>query len=192
MSSDFPNLKLIILGCRSRNQLSQFKLYEHFYGYGMSIVLRYCSQEPEAMEVLNDGFLKVFKKIEYYNDDFPFKLWLRRILINTAIDYYRKKIKEPMHLNLVSEDYNFGAEMPLPEIAPEADLLPIVQQLPTAYRMVFNLYVMEEYKHHEIAEMLDISVGTSKSNLARAKNKLRELLARSITQSSEQIKSKAL
>lgn len=175
MGNENINIRLIVNGCREKNPNSQRKLYEHFYGYGMSIALRYAKNFPEAEEVFNDAFLRIFKNIDKYDPQYPFKTWLRRVVINTAIDYYRKSKRfrdlfsaEPL------PDIETEAAIPL-EIGPEDDLLPILQQLPPAYRMVFNLYVMEEYKHHEIAEQLNISVGTSKSNLARAKVKLREL-----------------
>lgn len=170
------NLKLLLEGCLRNNRNSQRKLYEHFYGYGMNICLRYARNREEALEMLNDGFLKVFGKLNYYDPAYPFKGWLRRILINAAIDYHRLHHKQPPHLELLDAGALADDEAPLPTISPDEDLLPIIQQLPPGYRMVFNLYVMEGYKHHEIAELLGISVGTSKSNLLRAKEKLRILL----------------
>lgn len=169
------NLQLLIEGCRKNNRQSQRRLYEHFYGYGMNICLRYAKDKEEAEEMLNDGFLKALLNIERYDPDYPFRAWLRKILVNSAIDYYRKYQK--YHLNFstdeiidVADDSSF-----LPSIDKDDDVLPIIQELPRAYRMVFNLYVFEGYKHHEIAELLNISTGTSKSNLARAKAKLRTL-----------------
>lgn len=173
---DNINLTLLIKGCQKGNRNSQRKLYQHFYGYGMNLCLRYAKSRDEALEMLNDGFLKVLTNLHKYDSNYPFKGWLRRILINAAIDYYRAHQKYPSFVDLQAAGEIADEAIPLPEVVSGQDMLPIVQQLPPAYRMVFNLYVMEGYKHHEIATMLDISVSTSKSNLARAKKKLKQLL----------------
>ena len=140
----------------------------------MGICLRFSKCKEAAEEILNDAFLKVFQNIDKYKNEFPFRPWLRRILINSAIDYYRehqnyiKGIFFRDMTDIISEDAVV--------ITTDEGYLPIVQQLPPAYRRVFNLYVLEEYKHREIAEKLSITVGTSKSNLARAKVKLHAIL----------------
>ncbi|MDX1942943.1 MAG: sigma-70 family RNA polymerase sigma factor [Saprospiraceae bacterium] len=170
------NLNLILEGCRRGNRNSQRKLYEHFYGYAMNICLRYGKNREEALEILNDGFLKALTNLDKYDPNYPFKGWLRRILVNTAIDYHRKNHKLPIILELSSSADLFEEDMPLSEISPDEDMLPILQELSPEYRLVFNLFVMEDYKHHEIAELLGISVSTSRSNLARAKEKLRAIL----------------
>lgn len=173
MESKEINIRLIIEGCREGNSQSQRKLYQHFYGYGMSFAFRYSKDKIEAEEIYNDAFLRIFKNIDKYDSSYPFKVWMRKVVIHSAVDYFRKFKK---HNQVISQDSLFEyADPTLPIIDKSDDVLPIVQQLPPAYRMVFNLYVMEEYKHQEIAEMLDISIGTSKSNLARAKNKLKTL-----------------
>ena len=187
MDSDNVNLQLLIEGCRNKNRHSQRRLYEHFYGYGMSVALRYCENREEALEIVNDSFLKVFNRLHQYDPSFPFKAWFRKILINSSIDYFRKYQKHPKFFELDEIGDLKDAKSTRYNISPEDDMLPIVQKLPPAYRMVFNLYVMEEYKHHEIAAMLDISVGTSKSNLARAKVKLRELLLRKENNPTKQV-----
>jgi RNA polymerase sigma-70 factor (ECF subfamily) len=180
------NIKKVIKGCLKGQLNSQRKLYEHFYGYGMSITLRYCKNREEAVEVLNDAFLKVFKSLSKYNPDYPFQVWFRKILLNCTIDYHRKYHKFPILMDI--EDYSdlHSEEMALPNFSLNEDVLPIIQQLSPAYRMVFNLYVMEEYSHKEIAKILNITVGTSKSNLMRAKRNLRNLLT------DEQIKNKKI
>ncbi len=178
MSNDKIKLELLLKGCRAGNRLSQKTLYKHYYGYAMSIALRYCKQKEEAHEILNDGFLKIFNNLDKYDSTYPFKPWLSKVIVNAAIDYYKKHHKQTKILTLpLNEDIQVAdSESNLVMINADDDMLPIIQALPPAYRMVFNLYVMEEYKHHEIAEALDISVGTSKSNLARAKEKLRILI----------------
>jgi len=187
MDNDNINLQLLLEGCRNKNRQSQRKFYEHFYGYGMSVALRFGENREEALEIVNDSFLKVFNRLDQYDTSFPFKAWFRKILINSSIDYFRKFHKHPKHLEM-SEIGDLKDSKILHSISAEDDMLPVVQKLPPAYRMVFNLYVMEDYKHHEIAEILNISVGTSKSNLARAKVKLREMIINKRNNSSKQIK----
>ncbi len=165
-----------IEGCRRGNHNSQRSLYEQYYGYGLSICLRYAYNREEALEILNDAFLKVFSKVDQYNLEQPFKPWLRRILIHSVIDYHRAKHKFPIPIDIESVYYLESDELPMPVLSPNEDALPLVQALPPQYRMVFNLYVMEEYDHREIAAMLGISESTSRANLGRAKQKLREML----------------
>ena len=172
------NFKLIIENCRKGDRNSQRVLYEHYYGYAMQICLRYTSNKEEAMEVLNDGYLKIFQKIDRYDPDLPFKNWIRRIFTNAAIDHFRKNQKRPRFTDLEEVGEPVDESVGFVEVSSEVDILPILQKLSPRYRIVFNLYVMEEYKHHEIAELLGISVGTSKSNLLRAKHKLVSLLSR--------------
>jgi RNA polymerase sigma factor (sigma-70 family) len=176
MSDADQNLRVLLEGCRKCNRNSQRRLYEHFYGYAMSICLRYTTNRGEALEVLNDAFLKVFTKIDQYDPAFPFKGWLRRVLIHTAIDQFRKS-KPPRHEELSAALQLPDAEIPMPFLSPEEDVLPVLQALSPAYRVVFNLYVLEEYSHNEIAELLGITPGASRSNLTRACEKLRTLLA---------------
>lgn len=178
MKADEINLQLVIEGCRNDNPHSQRKLYEHFYGYGMSICLRYAKNDKQAEEILNDGFLHVFRHLDQYDPDFPFKYWLRQILINAAVDYFRRHQRYYRMFRTEAALEKTPEEGYAPVIDNEDDVLPILQKLPPAYRLVFNLYVIDEYKHHEIAQLLGISVGTSKSNLARAKASLRRLLSK--------------
>lgn len=176
MQKEPSNLGLIIAGCQKGNRASQERLYKYFHPYGMSISLRYAKNRLEAREILNESFLKVFTKLDHYDKKQAFKYWLRRIIINTAIDYYRKHQKAPSYMTIDS-DLQIADDTTIDiEIEESINTLPIIQQLPPAYRIVFNLYVMEGYKHQEIAEQLGISVNTSKSNLARAKHKLKELI----------------
>jgi len=174
MSESNINIRLLIEGCRKNNRASQRKLYEHFYGYGINIALRYTKNTIEAEEILNDAFLNVFLNLDKYDSQYPFKPWLRKILINSAIDYFRKFQKHQLTFTTEEVPEQIDLESST-TVGSEEDVLPIIQQLSPKYRMVFNLYVIEGYKHHEIADMLQISVGTSKSNLARAKKKLKEL-----------------
>jgi RNA polymerase sigma factor (sigma-70 family) len=189
MPDNDKHLMLLLDGTRRGERNAQRKLYEHFYGYGLSICLRYAQQRAEAVEILNDAFLKVFTKIDRYDNSLPFKPWLRRILIHTAIDHLRAGIR-PIHVDLNAAPPLYADEGPMPMLSPAEDALPYIQQLPPGYRMVFNLYVMEEYDHREIAEMLGISEATSRSNLARAKEKLREMLQQKKGKDTKQTASK--
>jgi len=183
MPNEELNLTLILQGCRRGNRNSQRKLYEHFHGYGLNICLRYAKNREEAVEILNDAFLKTFTNLDKYDVAFPFKGWLRRILINSAIDYHRKNSKLVKCLEINAAREVAHEEMPMPTLSPNEDVLPILQKLSPEYRLVFNLFVMEDYKHHEIAALLGISVSTSRSNLVRAKQKLRILLEKKSSKS---------
>lgn len=171
---NLPELPDLLAGCLRNHRQSQELLYRQFYSYAMSVCLRYAPSRELALEVLNDGFLKVFTRLDQYDPAQPFKGWLRRILINAAIDHYRQEVR---HQHEDVEQLN------TPSVAADAytqlayeDLLALVKQLSPVYRLVFNLYVMDGFTHEEIAEQLGISVGASKSNLARAREKLRLLL----------------
>lgn len=180
--SNAPNtlaLSDLLAGCLRSHRQSQEQLYRQFYSYAMSVCLRYSPSRESAVEVLNDGFLKVFTHLDQYNPAQPFKGWLRRILVNTAIDHYRQEVRhqqtelvDESRYVLVSESVDACSQLA------HEDLLRLIQCLSPAYRLVFNLYVMDGFTHDEIAAQLGISVGASKSNLARARENLRQLLKR--------------
>lgn len=174
------HLELLIEGCKQSNRASQLRLYEHFYSYGMGVCLRFCKSRDEALEIVNDGFLKAFTKIEQFDVEQAFKPWLRRIFINASIDYYRKyhKLQDTLEVAFIKEKEGSTYNEALDNLAYE-DLLLILQKLSPAYRLVFNLYVVESFTHQEIAEKLNISVGTSKSNLAKARKKIKSMLGAS-------------
>ena len=178
MDTEYNETLIVLLrGCLKEDRTSQKMLYQHFYGYAMSVCLRYCKNRDEALEVLNDGFMKVFTRIGKYDPERSFKGWIRKIMIHTALDHYRKHLKyyETKSLdiqNLTDLSYNDNA---LNRLAYE-DLLDMVQKLSPAYRTVFNLHAIDGYTHEEIAEMLAISAGTSKSNLFKARANLQEMI----------------
>ena len=177
MQNKISKLKNIIFACKQGNELAQQQLYKDLYSYGMSICIRYADRREEAYEMLNDGFYKVFTKIDKYDLEFPFRPWFKVVMVNAAIDYQRRK-KNFYTDKLEEVQTALVDDFDIEERLVYEDLLDIVQQLPPAYRTVFNLYVMEGYKHHEIAEKLNISVGASKSNLHKAKQKLKALMAK--------------
>ena len=171
--------KNLILRCQKGQRNSEKDLYEHFFGYAMSIALRYSQGYDEAIEILNDSFIKVFKKIKDYSD-LSFKGWLRRIVINTASDHYRKNKKHMYHQDIESgEAITMVYEENIYDRISYEELLELIQKLPPSYRNTFCMYVIDGYKHEEIADMLNVSVGTSKSNLHRARTHLKEMLMKS-------------
>lgn len=176
---DEPELENVLNGCRQRDRRSQQALYQLYFAYGMSICIRYAQHEQEAKAVLNDGFLKVFLNIKRYDTAQPFKPWFRRILINTALNHIKKQKRFKMEVSMEEAGHVPSPEEILSRIGYQ-DLMAIVQSLSTAYRTVFNLYVIDGYKHEEIAKELGISVGTSKSNLTRARAKLQELVLKKL------------
>lgn len=168
----------MLRGCLQQDREAQRKLYKHFFGYALSICARYSQNLEEAKEVLNDGFMKVFTRLKQYDPHKPFKLWLRRIMINTALDNYRHNLRTYHLQNLETAEPEADPYDVVQQINYEY-LISLVQRLSPAYRAVFNLFVIDGYNHEEISRMLSISVGTSKSNLAKARANLREALKKS-------------
>lgn len=137
--------------------------------------MRYAKDKEEAVELVNDGFMRVFTNIHKYEGSKPFKPWLNTIMINTSIDHYRKQIKRMEMEELNAQHEIEDKENILSHIHYE-ELIKMVQQLSVAYRTVFNLFAIDGYSHEEIASMLSISTGTSKSNLFKAREQLKKML----------------
>lgn len=152
-----------------------------FYAYGMSITLRYADSREKAATILNDAFMKVFDNIKKYRSDRPFKPWLRQIIINTAINQYHKDKSRLERIEMDLNENHIASDEKILSGISYGEIIEMVQQLTPAYRTVFNLYVIEGYTHEEIAEMLNIAVGTSKSNLSKAKRNLRSILEKNLT-----------
>lgn len=169
------NLAKILAGCRRRSRKEQQALYKHFYGYGMSIGFRYAKNEASAISILNDSFLKVFDRIDKFDADRPFKPWFRQIVVNTSIDYVKKENKLQMHTDIDEVNDLSDREDILSRIGYK-ELIGMVQSLSLAYRTVFNMHVIDGFKHEEIANKLGITIGTSKSNLSKARQKLQLLV----------------
>lgn len=176
----------IIDGCIAGERRSQQRVYELFYGKMMAVCLRYTKNHDQAKDILQDGFIKVFRSMEKFNREGSFEGWIRRIMVNTAIDYFRRAKNAYLLLGEERSIEDFGDQDEEDTIEDEAaeevldlkpaDVINAMQKLTPAYRTVFNLYVFEEMTHKEIAEMLGINIGTSKSNLAKAKHNLKKLL----------------
>lgn len=167
----------IIEGCRNNDRLCQKNIYQHYYGYCMGISLRYVSDREDALEIINSAFVKVFMNIDRYNLEMPFKPWIRRILVNCAIDHLRIKKRIREHADM-EQTTHVGEMETISSGLNYEEILKLIHKLSPAYRTVFNLFVIEGYKHEEIAEMLGISTGTSKSNLFKAKAQLRVALTK--------------
>lgn len=155
---------------------SQDRLYREFYAYALTICRRYSRNREEAIEILNDGFVKIFTRLNRFTKGLSFKSWLRKIMINSAIDYFRRNEKHYHTLDVSYVQYESSSDVNVLDKLSEQEIIDAIQRLPPSYRMVFNLHVIEGYKHEEIAHELNISIGTSKSNLAIARNKLRRML----------------
>lgn len=177
-------LNLQIRGCALNQRESQKKLYNSFYGYAMSICDRYTSREEDASEILNDGFLKVFKEIHHFTPSYTdvvssFKGWLRKIMVYTAIDHFRKNNKHKNVTELDTAIIHLPAEdeTAVDKISYD-EIIRFIQELSPAYRTVLNLFVVDGFSHDEISKQLGISIGTSKSNLAKARKQLQKILFR--------------
>ncbi|WP_289047621.1 RNA polymerase sigma factor [Carboxylicivirga marina] len=167
------NLNDIIKGCQKGKASAQKQLYHTFAAKMFAVCMRYCKDKTEAEDCLQEGFIKVFNNIDKYGFKGSFEGWIRRIMVNTVIEVYRKKQPEllvdefPLLAEDVTEDVNDASFS-------HDELLIMIQELPPKYKLVFNLYVMEGLSHAEIAETSGISIGTSKSNLARARQWLKK------------------
>ena len=169
------NLDSVITACIDQNSQAQRTLIKLFLGYAKSICLRYSSNEQEVEEIINDGFLKIFTNLSKYDTTQPFKAWLRTIMVNTAIDYYRSNKKYLMQIAIDEVEVADFDDDIISKLSTD-EIMKLVQKLSPTYRMVFMLYVVEGYKHREIAERLGIQEGTSKSNLQDARLKLQEMI----------------
>ena len=175
-------LKLAIEGCVLNDRLSQKRIYTSFYNYAMSICSIYISNYEDSVEILNDGFLKIFKEIYRYQPAYAdhvlsFKGWLRKIMLYTSIDHFRKSQKHRFIKELDSEVIQFSAadEDALDRIS-HNEIVKSMQKLTPGYRIIFNLFIIENFSHEEISKRLGISIGTSKSNLARGRKQLQKIL----------------
>ncbi len=164
-------LDQLIKRCKKKNAQAQEQLYRLYSSKLFSICLKYSSDVSSAEDTLQDAFITIFDKIGQYKNQGSFEGWIKRVTINTALQKYRKQ----KVFDIINEEQIEEVEVEVDEEEISMDyLLEIIQQLPDRYRLVFNLYVLDGYSHKEVSEMLEISVGTSKSNLARARNILKE------------------
>lgn len=174
----------LIAGCANGDNRSQKKVFETFYGKMLVVCLRYTNGVDEAKDVLQDGFIKVFDKIGKFDGKGSLEGWIRRVIVNTAIDTIRKnksnmftsfedqerKLSDTIEEETIENEFEFSAN----------DVMEALHQISPAYRTVFNLYILEGHTHKEIAHKLGISDGTSKSNLAKAKQRIKTVLTTKI------------
>jgi RNA polymerase sigma-70 factor (ECF subfamily) len=166
---------LLIKACIANDQLAQNQLFKIYFGYAKSICLRYSSNEEDAKDILNLGFMKVFKSLPKYENRYPFKGWLRTIMVNTALNHYRDTKKFRQEIDLDGSESVVYDENVLSQLAAE-EILALVKQLPPAYRSVFMMHVVDGYTHREIAEIVGINEGTSRSNFSKARMKLQVMI----------------
>ena len=169
----------LIKGCIDGNRRMQEALYNRFSPRMYAVCLRYAGNAEEAEDILQEGFIKIFKKLDTFRSEGSFEGWIRRIFVNTAIEHFRRK----RYLQTVSEKEENtieGKDISVLDKLAAKDILALIKELSPGYRTVFNMYVVEGYTHKEIADMLGISEGTSKSQLSRAKVILQGLVKKHI------------
>jgi RNA polymerase sigma-70 factor (ECF subfamily) len=170
----------IIEGCIAGKRSAQSALYRQFSSVMMAVCIRYAQNQDEAEDILQEAFLKIFQNINTYRNEGSFEGWMKRIIINHALNYYRRNRKMPFlediaHIN--ERDIQDQDESAISHIPVSAEqLVVLIQKLPPGYRMVFNMYVFEEYSHREISQALNISENTSKTQLLKARKMLRRKL----------------
>jgi len=165
----------IIAGCAIESEKYQELLYKWYYGYVMAVSLSYCTSRDIAQEITHDSFMKIFSSIDRFNEKQALKSWIRKITVNTAIDYYRRDKKHLYHLD-VSE---YSSDIPSSAIIDQLtidDIYKLIEELPEMLKIVFNLYEIEGYSHKEIVKLVGIKESSSRTYLMRAKMKLRGLV----------------
>ncbi|MBX3165036.1 MAG: RNA polymerase sigma factor [Bacteroidetes bacterium] len=174
--------KLIAL-CIKRDRKAEYELYKLSYSYLMAICMRYSRDKDSASEALNMGYLKILNNLTHYKPEIPFKVWIRRIMINTLIDEYRKNKRERERLQYVDDYFDTVSYSDVNEalsIMGCKQIFAEINKLPEATKNVFNLFVIDGYSHKEISEMLNISEGTSKWHLNAARQRLKEQIEESM------------
>lgn len=171
----------LLTGCLAGDRRMQEELYRRFSPRMYAVCLRYAGNAEEAQDILQEGFIKVFKKLDSFRSEGSFEGWVRRIFVNTAIEFFRRK-RYLMPVTEKEENTIEGKTASALDDLAAKDILALVQELSPGYRTVFNMYVIEGYTHKEIADMLGISEGTSKSQLSRAKVILQDMVRNFIDQ----------
>lgn len=170
-----PNIGELIINCKAGSLQAQEMLYKHFYGYALGVAMRYLVNKEDALEAVNDTFIKVFKGIGTFKDGADFKPWLRRIMVNTALDYKRKNMRFSYAMEMTSTEVQTTYTSGIQNLSAK-DILNLMKHLNETQRLVFNLYEIDGYSHKEIAVLLNIPEGSSRTYLSRAKQLLQSLL----------------
>lgn len=176
-----PEETQLVEACLRGDSRAQRKLYEKYYGKMLGVCLRYTKDREEARDILQDGFVKIFQKLSQFSFSSPLEGWVRRIVVNTAIDRYRKNLAEPGAYDIETAYEVASDEQDALSDMSHDELMACLHNLPAGYRMVFNMYVIEGFSHKEIAEALNITEGTSKSQLSKARGYLQRLIGNKYT-----------
>ncbi|MCC7302904.1 MAG: RNA polymerase sigma factor [Bacteroidia bacterium] len=166
----------LVSGCLKKNPLAQKQLWERFSRKMMGVCLRYSNDKDDAEDILQVGFIKVFENIESFKGSGSLEGWVRRIMVNTALNHYRQNKQSRESLDIEVVDYMVEGDNQVSDRLDAKELMRMIQKLPPGFRSVFNLFAIEGYSHREIAEMLEISEGTSKSQYARARMYLQRMI----------------
>jgi|SRR5690606_27068473 RNA polymerase sigma factor (sigma-70 family) len=170
-----------LAACIAGERWAQKQLYEEHYSLLMGVCLRYANNQDDAKDILHEGFIKILTHIGRYQPGTSLIAWMRRIIVNTAIDYYRMQTRRRTEDLETAWEVQTGDPDALSQLTVQ-EIIGCIQQLSPAYRSVFNLYIVEGYSHREIADLLGITESTSRSNLVKARLKLRELLSATMGQ----------
>lgn len=177
----------VIQGCVNGDKLSQTKLYNLFAAEMFVVCIRYSANREEAQETLQDGFLKVYQNIHQFKYAGSFEGWIKKIMVNCALNKFRNRSKMDAAIIVQPNEDDFVSDEAIISKLNAKDLLNMIQLLPASCRMVFNLYVFEGLKHHEIAKVLGVSEGTSKSNFSYAKGILKQAVLNSMKQARQNL-----
>ncbi|MCB9310952.1 MAG: sigma-70 family RNA polymerase sigma factor [Lewinellaceae bacterium] len=164
-----------LVACLNNERWAQKKLYETYYSTLIVVAQRYANNDEDALDILHEGFIKIFKSLHKFTIGTSLQAWMRTVLVNTAIDYYRKEIRRKTEQIEKATSLTNNTEDVISALSGE-EILASLQQIPASYRSIFNLYVIEGYSHREIAQILNITESTSRSNLVKARTKLRDIL----------------
>jgi len=167
----------LIKGCIEGDRRMQEELYRRFAPRMYAVCLRYANNSDDAQDLLQEGFIKVYRNLHRFRAEGSFEGWIRRVFVNTSIEHFRKKSTRMSMVTDKEDQAIEDADITALDNLAEKDIIKIIQELSPGYRAVFNLYVVEGYSHKEIGDMLGISEGTSKSQLARAKSVLQKKIA---------------
>lgn len=168
----------LVKACLAKDSKAQYQLYQYLAPKMLGVCMRYAKDQSEAEDFMQEGFIRMFMKLEQYKFDGVFEGWVRRIMVNTSLEILRSQLKHANHQDIDDVSYELGKDEDIMSQLSMKELMKIVQSLSPMYRAVFNLYVFEGYKHKEIAQELGVSEGTSKSNLSAARNILKEKVSK--------------
>ena len=174
-SNHIPSETDLIQGCIDGNRQMQEFLYMKFSPKMYGVCLRYAGNTEDANDIMQEGFIKIFKNLDKFRSEGSFEGWIRRIFVNTSIEHFRKKVKL-YNVTEVQENTIEDKELDALDVLATKDIINIVNELSPGYKAVFNMHVIEGYSHKEIADLLGITEGTSKSQLARAKGVLKKII----------------